>query len=128
MKRIILDTNFLLIPYQFKVDIFSEIRRVCSFSYGLAVIDRTLGELDIIAKEGGKSRLAVALALSMMKSKSIAVIKTENNREADDLILEIAGSDDIVATQDALFRKRLKEKRIPLISLRSKSHLELSEF
>ncbi|MBW2991754.1 hypothetical protein KY345_00870 [Candidatus Woesearchaeota archaeon] len=31
MRKIILDTNFLLIPGQFKIDIFSEIRRICDF-------------------------------------------------------------------------------------------------
>ena len=35
MIKVILDTNFLMIPYKFRVDIFSELTRVCNFSYKL---------------------------------------------------------------------------------------------
>ena len=48
MEKILLDTNFLLIPSQFKVDIFSEIKRICNFSYKLYVLDKSVGELNYI--------------------------------------------------------------------------------
>jgi len=50
MRKIILDTNFLLIPAQFKVDIFSEIDRICSFTYSLFVLDKSVEELKKISK------------------------------------------------------------------------------
>ncbi len=55
-KIIILDTNFLLIPAQFKVDIFSEVERICNFRYQLVIIDKTLEELeDIVSETQGKN-------------------------------------------------------------------------
>ena len=51
MKTVLLDTNFLLIPAQFKVDIFSEIDRICTFQYEIAVLDKTIDELNKIIKE-----------------------------------------------------------------------------
>ena len=46
MKKIMLDTNFLLIPFQFKVDIFSEIERICNFNYKLCIFEQSLEELN----------------------------------------------------------------------------------
>ena len=57
MKKIILDTNFLLIPSQFNVDIFTEIDRICLFKYKLCVLDETINELNsIIEKQKGKKQ------------------------------------------------------------------------
>ena len=44
--KIILDTNFLMIPSMFKVDIFSEIERICDFKYELCIVDKTLDEKE----------------------------------------------------------------------------------
>ena len=46
MRNIILDTNFLMIPLQFKVDIFSEIERICNFKYELLVPEASVKELE----------------------------------------------------------------------------------
>lgn len=129
MKKIILDTNFLLIPYQFKVDIFSEIERICSFKYQLCIIDKTLEELDKIAKEQrGKNKRAAMLALVMLSQKKIYKIKTKEKKSVDNLILKAVEKDKekyIVATQDAELKRKLKKKGISLIVLKQKSHLAL---
>ena len=44
--KIYLDTNFLLIPAQFKVDIFEEIERLMDKPYDLYVFDKSLKELE----------------------------------------------------------------------------------
>ena len=55
MEKIILDTNFLMIPFTLKVDIFLEIDRVIIDEYRLYIIDKTIDELDnIIEKQSGK--------------------------------------------------------------------------
>src|SRR3989344_1323850 len=51
-RQIVLDTNFLLIPAQFGVDIFSEIDRVCAFRHKIAVMEGTLKELEHLAAMG----------------------------------------------------------------------------
>ena len=54
MAKIILDTNFLMIPAQFNVDIFSEIHRICDFKYELYIIDKTIDELRVEATNNAK--------------------------------------------------------------------------
>jgi len=126
MKQIILDTNFLMIPANFKVDIFEEIRRICDFGYKLFILDKTLDELNnIIEKQSTKHKAAAQLALEMIKINAIDIIKTEQGH-TDNIILNIAEKGNtIVATQDSELKKSLEQKNIPLIVLRQKSHLML---
>ena len=125
MKEVILDTNFLMAVSQFKVDVFSEIRRICDFPYELFIIDKTIDELkSIIEKQSGKNKAAAKLALTIIKTKKIKKIKTKQGT-VDELILKIADKNTVVATQDMELKRRLKAKGIPLIVLRQKRHLIL---
>lgn len=127
MKKILLDTNFLLIPAQFKVDIFSEIERICNFNYKLYILDKTIGELgNIIEKQRGKNKDAAKLALKLIKIKKINIIKTWENLTTDNLIIKKADKKEfIVSTQDKFLKKQLKIKNTPLIVLRQKKRLLL---
>jgi len=123
-KIIILDTNFLLIPAQFNVDIFSEIERICDFPYQLCIIDKTLSELDsIIENQRQKYKNSAKLALKLLKSKAVKIIKTKKDKYVDDLIFNLAENTEIiVATQDKELKKRLKK---PIITLRQKKYLKI---
>ena len=124
MKKIILDTNFLLIPYQWKIDIFEEIGRICIFPYKLIVLDSTLKELKIIQeKQKRKAKEAAKLGSDLAKKKA-TIIKTTENELVDKTILRITKPDThIVATQDIPLKKELKKKRIPIIQMRQKKYL-----
>ena len=127
MKKIIIDTNFLMIPYQFRVDIFSEFNRICAFNYKLFVIEKTIDELrNIIQKQPGKNRKAAEFALKLIGLKNIGIIASEE-RDADSSILKIAGKDIAVATQDGSLRKRLMGKGVSVIGLRQKKYLQYFE-
>lgn len=128
MKKILLDTNFLMVVYQFKVDIFSEIERICDFNYKLFVIDKTIEELkSIIENQKGKNKDAAKLALKLIQLKKIKAIKTEKNVYADTAIVNTATKEFIVATQDKGLKRRLKGKNISIITLRQKKYLILNE-
>ncbi|MBI3034944.1 DUF188 domain-containing protein [Candidatus Woesearchaeota archaeon] len=125
MKRIIIDTNFLLIPLQFRIDIFSEFSRVCDFNYGMFIFDKSIDELkNIIKKQSGKDRKAAQFALKLIKLKNISVINSSHNG-VDSLILENLDKDAIVATQDIKLKKKLLEKGASVIIMRQKKYLEL---
>ena len=127
MKKIILDTNFLLIPIQFHVDIFTEIERICLFEYKLFIIDKTIRELNkIINTQSRKHKEAANVALMLIKKKGIELIKTEEGK-VDDLIVGLLDKDSILATQDALLRKRARAKGASVIFLRSKKYLMLNQ-
>ena len=127
MKRIILDTNFLLIPGQFKVDIFEEIRRISNFMYQLCIIDKSLEELEKIITTGNtKDKTAARIALKLIKLKKIAKIKTTGNKNVDDLIMDLASKDGIVATQDKELKQKLRKRSIPIIILKQKKYLSMA--
>ena len=127
MRKIILDTNFLMMPFQFKVDIFSEIERICDFNYSLFVFEGSIDELkSIIHNQSGKDKKAAQFALKLIKLKNINVIKSEK-KDVDSLILENAGSKDIVATQDMQLKRQLAKKGVSLIAMRGKKYLILNE-
>lgn len=125
MKRIILDTNFLLIPAQFKIDIFSEIDRICNFKYKIYVLDKTIDELKKIIKEQkGKHKRNASLALQLLKSKKVNIIKTKQDLLVDDILVKIAKKTDYIATQDIELKRRLKNK-CNLITMRQKKFLKI---
>lgn len=113
MQKIILDTSFLLTALEFKIDIFSELERICDFQYELCVLDKTLDELK--GKRLGK------IAEDIIKQKKINVIKTSEGR-VDELLLKEEG---IIATQDQELKRLLKEKNKRIITIRQKKFLIL---
>ena len=127
MKRIIIDTNFLMIPFQFRVDIFSEFNRVCNFNYELFVFEQSINELkNIIEKQPMKYRKAAQFALKLIKLKNIGIIESKQ-KDVDSLILNNLGPDTIIATQDGKLKKELIKKGTSVIILRQKKYLELHE-
>ena len=121
---IILDTNFLLIPFLYKVDIFVEIARICNKSYELSIVKETIDELDNIIEKGKQAdRIAANAAKSLIKTKSINILEGIPGKIVDDSIVEITDKNPknyIVATQDKGLKSRLKTK---IIFMRQKSHL-----
>ena len=121
MKKILLDTNFLLVPFQFKVDIFKEIDRIIDEKYELFIVDKTKEELEKLIKGGKeKERKAARLALQLIKKFNIKIINTQGDN-VDDIIVNLKDKDTIVATQDKELRKRL---RGDVIVLRQKKYLK----
>ena len=123
-KKILLDTNFLLIPYQFNVDIFSEIDRIMLEKYQLFVLDKTIDELKKITKDKKqklRNRNAAKLALQLIKVKKVKILKTKEDLPVDELIVKL--KEYIIATQDIALKNRLKAKRVKIITLRAKKTL-----
>ena len=90
MKKILLDTNFLLIPHQFRVDIFTQIDRIVTFRYKFFILDKTLEELKkIVEEQKGKDKDAARIALKLIAIKNVGVIETEGNKKTDDIIEDI---------------------------------------
>ena len=110
--KIILDTNAILYSIKYKIDLFTELERICHFPYTICIIDKTLEELK------DKS------ALQLLKKKNVTLIKTSSSESVDNLILEYADKDTIVITQDKALKKKLKEKNIKLIVIRQKKYLQ----
>ncbi|MDO8727582.1 MAG: DNA-binding protein [Candidatus Methanoperedens sp.] len=122
MKReVIIDTNGLMIPGQFGIDIFMELKRLGFDSY---IVPRaSVRELEKISTQGrGKDRTAAKVALSLLERCSIV----EKHGFADDVIMELAQStEDPVLTSDIELKKRLCSKGVTIVQLRERTHLSL---
>jgi len=125
MKKIILDTNFLTIPYQFNIDIFEEIDRVVEGDYELTTLDCVVEELKKLEKSRGKDAAAARVALTLIKEKNVKVIKT-GEKNVDIKIYRMANKNTIVATNDKELRQRLKNKNVKVLYLRSKKRIVMS--
>ena len=133
MQKILLDTNFLLVPGQFGVDIFSELERICDFTFKLCVLDKTLDELKSVQQQGGKDKAAAILGLKLVDAKKLQVLdtKTATFKKVDQIILELAPKEGIlkegfiVATNDGPLKSRLKQLKVRVVTLRQKKFLQL---
>ncbi|MBW3020276.1 DNA-binding protein [Candidatus Woesearchaeota archaeon] len=124
MKKVILDTNFLLIPIQFGVDIFSEIDDLVLEDHKLLVLDKSIDELKgIIETQKGTSRQAAKLALQLLECKG-SILETNSKDYADDVIVNLANDETIVCTQDRELRKRVKEKKARIIGMKQQNYLD----
>ena len=125
--KLIIDTNFLLIPFKFKIDIFSEFTRICNFNYKLFIFEQSINELkNIIEKQSGKDKKAAKFALKLIELKHINIIKSEQ-KDVDWLILNKSDKDTVVATLDSNLKRELLKKGISVIILRQKKYLQLAE-
>jgi rRNA-processing protein FCF1 len=127
MLRVVLDTNFMMIPSQFKVDIFAEIRRLVNEPYELCIYQGSIDELLDLSKGNGNDASHAKTAMKLIKQKNLKTLPNSINRKyADSLILEGVTSKDVVCTQDQALKRLLKNKHkgIRLIALKSKKYLD----
>ncbi len=111
--KIILDTNFIIKSFDYKVDIKTELDRICSSKYELFIIDKTIDEI----KKLNNSSLALSFANSVSK------ISTTGGH-VDDSIVQNLNNDTVVATQDKALKEKIKNKGAQIIIIRQKNHLE----
>ena len=124
MEKILLDTNFLLAVFELKIDIFAEIARVCDFPYTLFILDRTLEEVENLIKSSLLSKRQVAKwALQLIKIKKIQILPTHDLRSVDDILVDMDGS--IVATNDVVLKRRLRQKGMQILTIRQKKYVIL---
>jgi rRNA-processing protein FCF1 len=127
MVRVVLDTNFLMIPSQFKVDVYAEIHRLMTEPYDLCTFQGVIDELIELSKGKNKDSTHAKTALKLIKQKNLKSLPNSiNEKYADALILDGVTSKDIVCTQDQALKRLLKHKHkgIRLITLKSKKYLD----
>ncbi len=127
-KKVILDTNFLLVPGELGIDIFSEIERLIQERHEIVVFENTLEELEtLIDRDKSKHSFNAKLGFIMAKQKNLKTIKGFSGH-VDDIILDYTKSKPenfIVATQDKDLKRRLKKNHVKTIGVRQKKYLIL---
>ena len=125
--KVILDSNFLFIPSQFKIDIFEELMNLLNQRFEPVLLSSTFQELRNMADKGApKRRKQASLALKLAEKCRLVNIEKGAEETNDDVILRIAAQwKSPVATNDRELRRKLRNRDIPVIFLRGKSRLEL---
>ncbi len=111
MKRIVLDTDFILEALKNRIDVKVELARIMDYNYEICVLDRTLDELK--GKKGEK--------LARTFIESLKIIETSRDKSVDELLFDL--NDIIVATQDRELKEKLKNRDIAVITIRQRKFL-----
>jgi len=124
MRKIILDTNFLISSFSFKIDFIDEVKNLIEEPLEFLVPGSVVRELKRISKSKGKDSKYAKIALDLIKQKDIKIIKSKG-KNTDEAILNLADENSIIATNDIELRKKLKTFKAKTIYLRAKKHLAI---
>lgn len=124
MKKILLDSNFLIDCLKFKVDFLNEIEKIIEEKFEILILENVLEELERIGKRKTKESKYARLLLKLIKEKNFKIVSTEFEN-ADDAIISFADKNTIVATNDIKLRKTLKAYGIKIIYLRGRKKLAI---
>lgn len=124
MREVVVDTNFLLLPFQFRIDVFSELDYIIDEPFQLVLSSKVLSELKGLSKKMGKAGAGARFALKLIETRKDNLKKITSKKPVDDWIVDYSKEQKaIVCTNDAALKKRLKKNRIKVIGLRTKTKL-----
>jgi rRNA-processing protein FCF1 len=125
--RIILDANALLVPIEFKIDIFEQLRELLNRNFQLVLLTPIRRELEGIARRGSpQMQKKASMALQLAEKCVLVSVRTKEGASPDDVILQTASRRNWpVFTNDRRLRKKLRDINVPVIYVRQKSRLEI---
>ncbi|TFG09993.1 PIN domain-containing protein [Candidatus Thorarchaeota archaeon] len=127
--QVVLDTNFLLVPTQFPIDVFAETEEVLEKRPRFVILDSVVAEIN--------ARLNAPRSLMENKQFTVAkallerceIVEVEENLRSlpvDLQILEYATLQEaVIATNDRILRKKARSRGIPVLLVRGKKRLTL---
>jgi rRNA-processing protein FCF1 len=125
--KVILDSNALFVPLQFKIDIFQELKSLLNRNVEFILLSPVKHELELLAsKDSPKMRREAAYALKLAEKCKYVKIDESNKLSTDDVIVKVAKDwNSPVFTNDSQLRRRLRDISVPVIYVRQKSRLEI---
>jgi rRNA-processing protein FCF1 len=116
--KVVLDTNALLAPANYKIDVVTEISRLVP-NAELVVLDATLRELS-----QHPDRKAAKLALSIIDRCGVKSVASSG--KTDDAIISYAEKNGaVVFTNDAAMMEKCRKRRIKLMFVKKNKFIEL---
>ena len=122
-KTVILDSNAILMLFEFSIDLESELTRLLG-KYKILIPKPIFEELNYLSTQGkGKKKIFAKASLDLIKKYNIVKIDAKNADESVNLLAKKTNG--FVVTNDRVLREKLKDNSIPVIFLRGKKKLEL---
>lgn len=123
---LIFDTNFLFVPFEFRVEIISEIQRILGNDVSFAIVEQSIYELEEIEKRKTKNKKFLPLIATLIKVYNVSIITQvdSQNYYVDDVLFQLP-KEYIIATNDKELKKRIGEDGRKVIFMRQKSYLDI---
>ena len=123
--KLLVDTNFLLIPVRFKVDIFEESQNAVNDVVEFYVSSRVLAEIQIL-KARSKGSFVRQLKLAERLSENCTVINDDSSTKVDQSLINLAIREEMmIGTADAELRQNARKAGVKVVYLRQKRYLVL---
>ncbi|PCR92344.1 PIN domain-containing protein [Natrinema ejinorense] len=124
--QVALDTSALMMPVELDVRLFEELERLLD-SFEPTIPQAVLEELRRLSEKGGQEGTAATVGHDLATERCL-VVDTEASY-ADDALVELAreGTVDYVVTNDRPLRDRVLEANRPVIALRGRNKLAITQ-
>jgi rRNA-processing protein FCF1 len=123
--KILCDTNFLLVPLRFGVDIFQESENTLNDVATFYVSSRVLDEIKIL-KKNAKPTFEKELLFAEKMVERCTLIYDPSCSLVDDSLISLAYDMDMVlATTDSVLRKKARLEGVKVLYLRQRRYLIL---
>ena len=120
--KFLLDTNFLMVPGQFRVDVYDQLRQMGPAE--LYVSELSVKELDRLAKKRGRNAACARVAMLLLRREGVKVVPAGREKHADDAIRHMAVTKGMaVCTADRALKASLLRRKVPVVVLRQRKYL-----
>jgi rRNA-processing protein FCF1 len=125
--KVILDSNALYVPLEFKIDIFEELRNLLNRKIECVLLSTVKRELEMLAaKDSPKIRREATFALKLAEKCKYVPVENDEKLTTDDAIVKVAKNwNSPVFTNDRQLKKKLRDISVPVIYVRQKSRLDI---
>ena len=125
--KVILDSNALFVPLEFKIDIFEEVKQLLNRNVEFVLLSTVKRELELLAaKDSPKIRREAFFALKLAEKCKWLPLENDEKLATDDAIVRIAKNwNSPVFTNDRQLKKKLRDISVPVIYVRQKSRLDI---
>ena len=123
VRTVAMDTSALMMPVESDVRVFDELDRVVG-EYECVVPRAVVDELDKLSQGGGAEATAASVGADLA-TRCRPVDHEESY--ADDAIVELGPEFDLVVTNDAPLRERLLDAGVPVIHIRGRNKLAITQ-
>ncbi len=126
---VVVDTNFIAVPVQFGVDIFSEAERVLERKLDFVIISSALDELERKQDSAQSKARDRYFRVARDLAKRCRIVGPDGLPDADsvdDQVLEYTRAvNGVLATNDRALKRKAREAGVPVLILRGRKHLVL---